>query len=657
MLADINGNLADLRSEAMASQRFCLRWNNHQSNLLSVFDQLLHDESFVDVTLAVEGQLLRAHKMVLSACSPYFQALFVGHPDKHPIVILKDVPYVDMRSLLDFMYRGEVSVDQDRLTAFLRVAESLRIKGLTEVNEDKCDLPSITSSLLGNQNTVPPPPPSLHRINQIGPHHHVSQKRMHHMSSHPLLGSALSAPKRKRGRPRKLSGSSDTPIGEISGQEMQSCSGADLVQGSPEMMEMKMSIDFQSGEGSSNTGRSGNAGSASAANNNVSSNNVGNSGSAATSLASSLSSSRKDEPTENGTDTPESLTPRVKREPEPTPSTSAQASDETFARPHSRQGSEGFKQDSEETSSGGGSQSPTHIRINFERCFRKEYSASSLQGKTSSSSSAAAAAAMEDSQQYSDSESEQKVSKDNLSSAIFNLVAEYASGNAKSDGEWKEKSRNVGSSGNQSSAETSSTRSTTTSSLTTTTSSTSTTASNSGTTTTTASTRSSSASPATGRNNAQNSGGSSSSSSPAPTTNSSSTSGHQIGTMSAPPGRQVPKRRMRRRATSHSQDPAEQLTEMSVRGLNLFRYASISEGVYQCTECAKVDIQKTFKNKYSFQRHAFLYHEGHQRKVFPCPVCGKEFSRPDKMKNHMKTVHDCFMPKDCVVPFGFFLSP
>ncbi|XP_076160042.1 zinc finger and BTB domain-containing protein ttk isoform X1 [Ptiloglossa arizonensis] len=592
MLADINGNLADLRSEAMASQRFCLRWNNHQSNLLSVFDQLLHDESFVDVTLAVEGQLLRAHKMVLSACSPYFQALFVGHPDKHPIVILKDVPYVDMRSLLDFMYRGEVSVDQDRLTAFLRVAESLRIKGLTEVNEDKCDLPSITSSLLGNQNTVPPPPPNLHRINQIGPHHHVSQKRMHHMSNHPLLGSALSAPKRKRGRPRKLSGSSDTPIGEITGQELQSCSGADLVQGSPEMMEMKMSIDFQS-EGTGNTGRSGNAsgggggtsGSGCAGNtgnNNANSNNVGNSGSAATSLAaSSLSSSRKDEPTENGTDTPESLAPRVKREPEPTPSTSAQASDETFARPHSRQGSEGFKQ-------------------------------------------------------------------------------EFTSGNTKSDGEtWKEKTRNLGtgSSSNQTSTDTSSARSTATTSLTTTTSSTSTAASNSGTNTTTAPSRSSSASPATGRNNAQNSGGSSSGSSPAPTTNSSSTSGHQIGTMSAPPGRQVPKRRMRRRATSHSQDPAEQLTEMSVRGLNLFRYASITEGVYQCTECAKLDIQKTFKNKYSFQRHAFLYHEGHQRKVFPCPVCGKEFSRPDKMKNHMKTVHDCFMPKDCVVPFGFFLSP
>ncbi|XP_011691594.1 PREDICTED: protein tramtrack, beta isoform isoform X2 [Wasmannia auropunctata] len=418
MLADINGNLADLRSEAMASQRFCLRWNNHQSNLLSVFDQLLHDESFVDVTLAVEGQLLRAHKMVLSACSPYFQALFVGHPDKHPIVILKDVPYVDMRSLLDFMYRGEVSVDQDRLTAFLRVAESLRIKGLTEVNEDKCDLPSITSSLLGgNQNAVAPPPPSLHRINQIGPHHHhVAQKRFHHMSSHPLLGSALTAPKRKRGRPRKLSGSSDTPIGEVGGQDLQSCSGADLVQGSPEMMEMKMGLDFQS-EVSGN----GNVRGTSSSNNSAT---AANNSSAAATASSGSMSARRDEPTENGTDTPEPPVTRVKREPEPTPSTSAQASDETFARPHSRQGSDGFKQELEETSSGGGDsgEPPTHIRINFERCFRKEFSTSTLQGKAAST--AAAMGDDQQQQQHSDTEMETKaMSKDSISSAILSVMA------------------------------------------------------------------------------------------------------------------------------------------------------------------------------------------------------------------------------------------
>ncbi|XP_019873922.1 protein tramtrack, alpha isoform isoform X1 [Aethina tumida] len=209
----------------MSSQRFCLRWNNHQSNLLSVFDQLLHDESFVDVTLAVEGQLLRAHKMVLSACSPYFQALFVNHPDKHPIVILKDVPYSDMKCLLDFMYRGEVSVDQDRLTAFLRVAESLRIKGLTEVNEEKCD--TITSSLTQQQNNLP----HLQRLQQ--------NKRFG--SNFNMLGNALLQPKRKRGRPRKLSGSSNGP---------DDYDRNDLVQGSPEMMEMNMGVDGFAGNNS-----------------------------------------------------------------------------------------------------------------------------------------------------------------------------------------------------------------------------------------------------------------------------------------------------------------------------------------------------------------------------------------------------------------------
>jgi C2H2-type zinc finger len=114
-------------------------------------------------------------------------------------------------------------------------------------------------------------------------------------------------------------------------------------------------------------------------------------------------------------------------------------------------------------------------------------------------------------------------------------------------------------------------------------------------------------------------------------------------------GQKSLRRRIRRKHNSPD-DQAEALTEMSVRGLNLFRYASIQDGVYKCTECAKESVQKTFKNKYSFQRHAFLYHEGTQRKVFPCPVCRKEFSRPDKMKNHMKMTHDCYMPKECKFP-------
>lgn len=55
------------------SSEFCLRWNNHRPNLVSVFKELLQHEVLVDVTLAAEGQFIHAHKLVLSACSLYFK--------------------------------------------------------------------------------------------------------------------------------------------------------------------------------------------------------------------------------------------------------------------------------------------------------------------------------------------------------------------------------------------------------------------------------------------------------------------------------------------------------------------------------------------------------------------------------------------------------
>jgi len=44
-------------------QYFSLRWNNYQSNMTSVFHQLLESEAFVDVTLACERDSLKAHKV------------------------------------------------------------------------------------------------------------------------------------------------------------------------------------------------------------------------------------------------------------------------------------------------------------------------------------------------------------------------------------------------------------------------------------------------------------------------------------------------------------------------------------------------------------------------------------------------------------------
>lgn len=123
-----------------SSQQFCLRWNNYQTNLTSVFDQLLQNESFVDVTLACDGHSIKAHKMVLSACSPYFQSLFFDNPCQHPIIIMRDVKWPELKAAVEFMYKGEINVSQDQIGPLLRVAEMLKIRGLADVNGNDQEL-------------------------------------------------------------------------------------------------------------------------------------------------------------------------------------------------------------------------------------------------------------------------------------------------------------------------------------------------------------------------------------------------------------------------------------------------------------------------------------------------------------------------------------
>uniref|UniRef100_A0A6P4FUL2 [histone H3]-trimethyl-L-lysine(9) demethylase n=1 Tax=Drosophila rhopaloa TaxID=1041015 RepID=A0A6P4FUL2_DRORH len=104
-------------------------------------------------------------------------------------------------------------------------------------------------------------------------------------------------------------------------------------------------------------------------------------------------------------------------------------------------------------------------------------------------------------------------------------------------------------------------------------------------------------------------------------------------------------KRKRKTRVIADDEQGEYLEKMSVRGLDIARYEHIIDGVAYCLVCAKNDIFKTFKNKYSFQRHAYLFHEGQNRKIFACPICNKEFSRPDKMKMHKKDKHgDVPMP-------------
>jgi len=125
----------------MGSEKFCLRWNDFESNISSAFRELRDDKDFFDITLACDDEQIQAHKVILSACSPFFRNILRRNPHQHPLLYLKGVKYTDLQSVLNFMYHGEVNVAQDELNSFLAVAEDLRVKGLTQ-NQSQRENPS-----------------------------------------------------------------------------------------------------------------------------------------------------------------------------------------------------------------------------------------------------------------------------------------------------------------------------------------------------------------------------------------------------------------------------------------------------------------------------------------------------------------------------------
>lgn len=144
-------------------QHYCLRWNKHQTNLTDVLASQRELEKFCDVTLSVGAanktlkvtndrklssnllddeitkafndatnqflviKYLQAHKAILSACSPYFENIFIGNNCSHPIMHFIDVDYEVLEAIIDYIYKGEVNIAQYLLQKFLKTAEQLQV--------------------------------------------------------------------------------------------------------------------------------------------------------------------------------------------------------------------------------------------------------------------------------------------------------------------------------------------------------------------------------------------------------------------------------------------------------------------------------------------------------------------------------------------------
>lgn len=157
------------QQQEQQEQQFSLRWNNHQNRVVSALDGLLSSGLLTDCVLAAEGRSMNAHKLVLTACSPYFAMLFTkNYYDKYPVLILKDVTYRELQMMMDYMYRGQLTITQEELGPFLKAAESLQIRGLAE-NVGQNLGPNNFASKPSKTDEIPPPPPQPPQLNPTAP--------------------------------------------------------------------------------------------------------------------------------------------------------------------------------------------------------------------------------------------------------------------------------------------------------------------------------------------------------------------------------------------------------------------------------------------------------------------------------------------------------
>ena len=121
-----------LHCQAMStSEEFYLRLNDFQENVSTAFRDLRKDCDFTDVTLAcMDGHQVEAHKVILSASSPFFQKLLKSNKHAHPLIYMKGMKSEDLMAIVDFLYYGEVNINHEHVDTFLKIAEEFQLKGL-----------------------------------------------------------------------------------------------------------------------------------------------------------------------------------------------------------------------------------------------------------------------------------------------------------------------------------------------------------------------------------------------------------------------------------------------------------------------------------------------------------------------------------------------
>ena len=118
------------------SEKFCLKFNDFQENVKAVFESSRDDAELSDVTLACEdGGPVMANHIILASSSPVFKNLMRGKRHEVTIVYMRGIKSEDLMAVVRFLYYGEAMIYHENLDSFLKIAEELKVKGLSKAGQ------------------------------------------------------------------------------------------------------------------------------------------------------------------------------------------------------------------------------------------------------------------------------------------------------------------------------------------------------------------------------------------------------------------------------------------------------------------------------------------------------------------------------------------
>ena len=123
---------------AIETEKILFKWADYQDNILGCFEELQKDSDFSDVTLVCEeAHQIKAHRIILSACSPFFRNILKKNKHTDPMIYMRGLKAKDLIAVVAYIYHGEASIYQEDLDGFLALADELQLNGLDSSNPEE----------------------------------------------------------------------------------------------------------------------------------------------------------------------------------------------------------------------------------------------------------------------------------------------------------------------------------------------------------------------------------------------------------------------------------------------------------------------------------------------------------------------------------------